>query len=73
VNYYHTIELTHANTQKPLRIVVGTGLPFGWYEPAKANVVFTAAGIFPVKETLEEISKKIDSINSPTGQENKNG
>lgn len=65
---YPTIELTHANNNHPQRFVVGTGFTYSFYDPAKSVVIWTPVGIFPVKESLDEITSKINQINAQTGQ-----
>lgn len=65
---YPSIELTHANSKVPTRFVVGVGFTYNYYAPAKAVCIYTAGGIFPVSESLDEITSKINSINSPAGQ-----
>lgn len=71
MNHYRKVTFTHANLKRPVSVIAGTIAFWHWSEPVKATVVYTTAGALPVEETDEQITKMIESLNSPNGQEQK--
>lgn len=55
------LRLTHANLNKPVSIVLGTLSFFHYSDTTHSTHVYTIAGVFPAKESPEEIERLIEA------------
>lgn len=55
------IHLTHANLNKTVSVQLGTLSFFHHSDSSQSTHVYTVAGIFPAKETPEEIERLIEA------------
>lgn len=73
MNHFKVLEFLNPNKQRPVSVVAGMIVGFDYNKPTECNVLYTAGGhIFPVAESLDEIKEKIESLNVPSGQGEKN-
>lgn len=73
MNQYTPLAFLHANKVtdgKPrvVKIVAGTIAGYDYDATAGCNVVYTIGGIFPVKNSIDEIDQMMNGLNSPLGQ-----
>lgn len=59
---FKKLHLTHANLNKKLHLILGTVCGYHWSDNSKSTHVYTPAGVFPAKETPEEIDRLIDEV-----------
>lgn len=59
---YSRIELTHANLNQKLYLIAGTISGYHYSDKFKSTVVYTTGGIFPAKESPEDINKIFDNL-----------
>lgn len=59
---FKRVYLTHANLNKKLHLVAGTIAGYHYSDSSGATHVYTPAGIFPAKETPEEIDGLLDQL-----------
>lgn len=60
---YQKITLNHANLNVPLSIVAKTIGGYHFAPTTKCTHVYTIAGVFPAKETPEEIDSLLKALN----------
>lgn len=60
-HFHSVIKLTHANLNKEVSLQLGTMSFFHYSDGSKATHVYTIAGVFPAKETPEEINRLIEA------------
>jgi hypothetical protein len=56
---YKEVEFLHATLKKPVRVLLGSIASYQHSDKANAVCIFTIAGIIPVNETMDEVSKII--------------
>jgi hypothetical protein len=61
-DHYSVVVLQHANLNKPVSVVAGTIAMWHWSDTTKSTHVYTTGGVFPAKETPEEITKLIKTL-----------
>lgn len=59
---YKKLKLTHATLGRPVHIILGTVAGYHWSETTGSTHVYTPAGVFPAKESVEEIDGLIDQL-----------
>jgi len=62
VTQFSKVYLTHANLNQRLHLILGTIAGYHWSDNSKSTHVYTPAGVFPAKETPEEIDSLIEEI-----------
>ena len=68
MHQYKQLKLTHANLHKELFLILGTVAGYHYSDATASTNVYTTAGIFPAKESPEEITGLIDQLTQ--GEEN---
>lgn len=68
MNPYTPVVLSHANLQRPVRLILGTIAGYHWSDASKATHVYTTGGVFPVSETPEDIDKKLSELTQNKGE-----
>lgn len=62
MNQYKKLYLTHANLNTKLHLLLGTVSGYHWSDKTASTHVYTPAGVFPAKETPEQIDGLIDLL-----------
>lgn len=59
---FKKLKLTHANLNKPVHLILGTVCGYHHSDATACTHVYTPAGVFPAKETVEQIDGLIDQL-----------
>lgn len=59
---FKKLKLTHANLNRPVHLVLGTVCGYHWSDTSACTHVYTPAGIFPAKESVEQIDALIEQL-----------
>ncbi len=60
--FLHANKLAQDGKPRMVSIIRGSIAGYDYNEPSASNVIYTIGGIFPVKESLEEIHNKITAL-----------
>lgn len=67
MTHYTSLELKHANLNRPVFILLGTIAGYHWSDASKSTHVYTTGGVFPVAESPEEVRNKINKLSHKEG------
>ena len=60
MNQFKRVKLNHANLNREISIVLGTIAAWHWSEASKSTHIYTTGGIFPAKETPDQVDRIIE-------------